>query len=185
MLNFAKACCLCVAMALILALSGAPTHAGLSTNCVAADRSDTSLLLQVKKQKKHKDGQSQNDSGLTECTVVQPGGGGGCKGGFKWVCEKMKSGNKCCGCVANKGSQAAGDDEPKTGTQAQGSDAQDWVDTQNKAEGRFGVGFDAVPPSQTTPQQAPAGQGGENTDNVLWRDYQQTKPQQAPAQGGE
>jgi hypothetical protein len=118
MLNFAKACCLCVAIALILAFSGAPTHAGLSTNCVAADGNDTSLLLQVKKQKKHKDGQSQNDTGLTECTIQQPGSGGGCKGGFKWVCEKLKSGNKCCGCVPHKGSQAAGNDEPEKGTQS-------------------------------------------------------------------
>ena len=150
MLNFAKVCCLYGAIALILALSGAPAHAGLSTNCVAADRNDTSLLLQVKKQKKHKDGQSQNDTGLTECTIVQPAGGGGCKTGFKYVCDKIKSGNKCCGCAPNKGSQAAEGDEPKQGTQAQGTDAaQDWVDTQNKAEGRFGVGFDAVP--QTTP----------------------------------
>ena len=66
MLNFAKVCCLWVAVALILAVSGAPAHAGLSTNCVAADRNDTSLLLQVKKQKKHKDGQSQNDTGFDD-----------------------------------------------------------------------------------------------------------------------
>ena len=75
MLNFAKICCLCVAIALILAFSVAAAGAFLSTNGVAADRSDASLLLQVKKQKKHHDGQSQNDSGLTECTIVQPGGG--------------------------------------------------------------------------------------------------------------
>ena len=45
---------------------------------------------------------------LSECTIVQPGGGGGCKTGLKWVCEKMKSGNKCCGCVPdkNKGTSA-------------------------------------------------------------------------------
>jgi hypothetical protein len=146
MLNFAKCCCLSGAIALILALNDAPSRAaGLSTNCVASDGSHTSLLLQVKKQKKHHDGQSQNDTGLTECTIVQPGGGGGCKGGFKWVCEKVKSGNKCCGCVPNKDSQASGNNQPEKST------AQDWVDTQNKAEGRFGVGFDAVPPTQTTP----------------------------------
>ena len=107
MMNFAKVCCLYGAIALILALSGAPADAFLSTNCVAADRSDASLLLQVKKQKKHHDGQSQNDSGLTECTVVQSGGGGGCKTGFKYVCEKMKSGNKCCGCVADNNAKQA------------------------------------------------------------------------------
>jgi hypothetical protein len=107
MLNFAKVCCLCVTIALILAFSVEPADAFLSTNCVATHGSDTSLLLQVKKQKKHHDGQSQDDSGLTECTIVQPGGGGGCKGGFKYVCEKMKSGNKCCGCVADKNAKQA------------------------------------------------------------------------------
>jgi hypothetical protein len=121
---------------------------------VAAGRSDTSLLLRVKKQKKHRDGQSQDDSGLTECTIVQPGGGGGCKTGFKYVCEKLKSGNKCCGCVPHNGSQATGN-----------GSAQDQVDTQNKADGRFGVDFDTVPPAQTTPQQAPAQGGAGKTDS--------------------
>jgi hypothetical protein len=115
MLNFAKVCCLCGAIALILAFSGDPAHAGLSTNCVAADRSDTSLLLQVKKQKKHHDGQSQNDTGLTECTIVQPGGGGGCKTGFKYVCEKLKSGNKCCGCVADQSKGTSAGQSAPTG----------------------------------------------------------------------
>jgi hypothetical protein len=155
MLNFAKVCCLCVTIALILAFSVAPAGAFLSTNGVAADRSDTSLLLQVKKQKKHHDGQSQNDSGLTECTIVQPGGGGGCKTGLKWVCEKMNNGNKCCGCVADQNAA-------KQAPAGQSGDNNDvlWGDYK-----------------QTKPQQAPA-QGGEDQDNVLWGDYKQTKPQQ-------
>jgi hypothetical protein len=41
----ARQCCSQSAAA-IIAFSGASTHAGLSTNCVAADGSDTSLLLQ-------------------------------------------------------------------------------------------------------------------------------------------
>jgi hypothetical protein len=41
------------------------------------------------------------ESGLTECTIEAEGGGGGCKKGFKRVCEKMKSGKKCCGCVTD------------------------------------------------------------------------------------
>jgi hypothetical protein len=45
------------------------------------------------------------DAGLTECTIQAPGGGGGCKSGFKRVCEKLKSGKKCCGCVADKNAQ--------------------------------------------------------------------------------
>jgi len=52
--------------------------------------------------KKAKDG----DSELTECTIQQGPGGGGCTTGFKHVCEKLKSGKKCCGCVADKNAQA-------------------------------------------------------------------------------
>ena len=36
--------------------------------------------------------------------------GGGCKGGFKYVCEKLKSGKKCCGCVADKNAKAGAGD---------------------------------------------------------------------------
>jgi hypothetical protein len=43
-------------------------------------------------------------SGLSECTIQQPGSGGGCKNG-KWVCEKLKSGKKCCGCVSDPNSK--------------------------------------------------------------------------------
>jgi hypothetical protein len=162
MLNFAKVCCITGALALVLAASGT-VHAGLTTNGVAADVSNTSLLVKVdNKKKKHKDGQSQNSSGLTDCTIVSPGGGGGCKTGFKYVCEKMKSGNKCCGCVADKHAKQApaqtdqkaddnvlwGDYQTKPQQAPEKGSAQDQVDTQNKAEGRFGVGFDPVSPAQ-------------------------------------
>lgn len=53
----------------------------------------------------HKKGKNKNtddDAGLSECTIQGANSGGGCKGGFKWVCEKMKSGKKCCGCVVDK-----------------------------------------------------------------------------------
>ena len=50
------------------------------------------------KSKKHKG----DDSGLTECSILQPGEGGGCTTGLKWTCEKLKSGKKCCGCVPDK-----------------------------------------------------------------------------------
>jgi hypothetical protein len=84
----------------------------------------------------------------------------------------MKSGNKCCGCVADKNAKQApaqagqggvnnenvlwGDyfqvdpqQAPAQGNQDAGTDAaKDWVDTQNKAEGRYGVGYDAVTPDQ-------------------------------------
>ena len=79
-------------IALILAFGGAPAHAGLSTNCVAADGGATSLLVQVKdkkgKKNKHGDdhnGRQSHDDGLTECTIQSPGSGGGCKSGFNYV----------------------------------------------------------------------------------------------------
>jgi hypothetical protein len=56
-----------------------------------------------------------DEAELTECTIQQPGGGGGCKVGFKRVCEKMKSGKKCCGCVPDKNAEppeAKAEDQP-------------------------------------------------------------------------
>ncbi len=61
------------------------------------------LFVEVKnKQNKNKGGVNQDDTALSECTIIQPGGGGGCTVGLKWVCQTMKSGNKCCGCVVDK-----------------------------------------------------------------------------------
>jgi len=54
---------------------------------------------------KGKNDKKKDDAELTECTILQPGGGGGCKTGLKWVCEKLKSGKKCCGCVPDKSAQ--------------------------------------------------------------------------------
>lgn len=51
-----------------------------------------------KKKKKNND----DDTGLSECTIQGANSGGGCKGGLKYVCEKLKSGKKCCGCVVDK-----------------------------------------------------------------------------------
>ncbi len=66
-----------------------------------------------KDDEKHKDGdhkkekkKGKKDSGLTECTIQGPNSGGGCKGGFKRVCEKLKSGKKCCGCVPDETAKA-------------------------------------------------------------------------------
>ena len=59
---------------------------------------------------------NDDDAGLSECTIQGAGGGGGCKGGFKYVCEKMKSGKKCCGCVADKSQgTSAGQSAPSGG----------------------------------------------------------------------
>jgi hypothetical protein len=58
-------------------------------------------------------GTTGKDSGLGECTIQQPGSGGGCKTGFKRVCEKLKSGKKCCGCVPDPKSKPDPKPEPK------------------------------------------------------------------------
>ena len=55
------------------------------------------------------DNDDANDTGLTECKIQQPGSGGGCGTGFKQVCEKMKSGKKCCDCVPDPNAEPAGD----------------------------------------------------------------------------
>ena len=103
MLNLAQVgSVLCVA-SLVLAFSGGVADAGLSANCVATGGSTTPLLSLIKKKKqKHGGDDGGGQSELSECTIQSPGGGGGCKGGFKYVCEKMKSGKKCCGCVPDK-----------------------------------------------------------------------------------
>jgi hypothetical protein len=56
----------------------------------------------------HKHKKKTKDTGdeLTECTIQQGPGGGGCVTGFKHVCEKLKNGKKCCGCVPDKSAQA-------------------------------------------------------------------------------
>jgi hypothetical protein len=58
-------------------------------------------------------GKGKQDTGLSECTIQTPNSGGGCKTGFKRVCEKMKSGKQCCGCVADKSVPGGGNEPPK------------------------------------------------------------------------
>ena len=70
-----------------------------------------------KEEKKNSDDNknSDDDTGLTDCTIQQPGGGGGCVTGLKYVCEKLKNGKKCCGCVVDKNAPAPkkADDKPQ------------------------------------------------------------------------
>ena len=60
------------------------------------------------KKKKNND----DDTGLSECTIQGANSGGGCKGGFKYVCEKLKSGKKCCGCVVDPNAKPANKPAP-------------------------------------------------------------------------
>lgn len=51
--------------------------------------------------KKNKDDGGQ----LEQCTIVKSGGMG-CVAPLKLVCQKMKNGQKCCGCVGEKATKA-------------------------------------------------------------------------------
>jgi hypothetical protein len=76
MLNLAQVGSVLCAVSLVLAFSGGVADAGLSANCVAADRSTTSLLLLVKKKKQNHGGDDGGgQSELSECTIQSAGGG--------------------------------------------------------------------------------------------------------------
>jgi hypothetical protein len=64
--------------------------------------------------KKNKD----KDSGLTECSIQTSSGGIACAAPLKRVCEKMKNGQKCCGCVGDKNAETQQPDQ-KTQQQTQ------------------------------------------------------------------
>ncbi len=111
-----QACIVLAISGLVLGIGGRPGHAGWGDAGLNLTLGASSPVVSIKKHKNDDDDDQGNnedhhhgknkknndDAGLSECTIQQPGGGGGCKGGFKWVCEKMKSGNKCCGCVPDK-----------------------------------------------------------------------------------
>jgi hypothetical protein len=63
-----------------------------------------------KKKNKHKADDTDSDSGLTQCTMQNIG----CSVGFKHVCEKLKNGKKCCGCVPDKNASST---QSSTGTE--------------------------------------------------------------------
>jgi hypothetical protein len=54
----------------------------------------------------HKKKNKDNGAQLEQCTIVKSGGMG-CVAPQKLVCQKMKNGQKCCGCVGDKPSGAA------------------------------------------------------------------------------
>ena len=110
-----QACIVLAISGLVLGIGGRTTQAGWSDAGSNLTAGASSPVVSIKKHKNDNDDDDNNnnhhgkvkknndgDAGLSECTIIQPGGGGGCKTGLKWVCEKMKSGNKCCGCVPDK-----------------------------------------------------------------------------------
>ena len=132
-----KQACIAVAIsALVFGFGARPGQAGWSDAGSSLTLGASTQLISVKKNKNHDDDDddddhdhgkgnkkknSDDDAGLSECTIQQSGGGGGCKGGFKRVCEKMKSGKKCCGCVPDKAGTSAGKTAPPAGADTGGT----------------------------------------------------------------
>ncbi len=79
---------------------------------------------------------NDDDSGLTECTIQGANSGGGCKGGFKYVCEKMKSGKKCCGCVVDKNAKSVDQPQKSTWKCTDAAGVSQESDAENAAEAR-------------------------------------------------
>jgi hypothetical protein len=50
----------------------------------------------------HKKKNKDNGAQLEQCTIQSAGSGMGCVAPLKLKCEKMKNGQKCCGCVGDK-----------------------------------------------------------------------------------
>lgn len=125
-----KQACIAIAIsALVLGFGGRLSQAGLSHAGSSLTKGAFSPVILVKKNKKHDDDDDDDDhhgkgkknktnddtSELSECTIQGANSGGGCKNG-KWVCEKMKSGKKCCGCVPDKSKgTSAGQSAPSDG----------------------------------------------------------------------
>jgi hypothetical protein len=76
------------------------SQAGWSGLSLTSARDASSPVISVKKKKHHDDDNA--DNGLEQCTIVSKGGGMGCVAPQKLVCQKMKNGQKCCGCVGDK-----------------------------------------------------------------------------------
>ncbi|HZP07738.1 hypothetical protein [Methyloceanibacter sp.] len=60
----------------------------------------------------HKKKNKDNDAQLEQCTIVKSGGMG-CVAPQKLLCQKMKNGKKCCGCVGEKNAKEAPKETPK------------------------------------------------------------------------
>ena len=65
----------------------------------------------------HKNTNQDSGAELTQCTIVGPHDAFSCSG-QKRVCQKLKNGKKCCGCVGDENAKASQPDKPTTQGQA-------------------------------------------------------------------
>ena len=115
-----QACIVLAISGLVLGLGARHGQAGWSDARSNLTLAASSPVVSIKKHKNDDDDDQGNnedhhhgknkknndDTGLSECTIQGSNSGGSCKGGFKYVCEKLKSGKKCCGCVVDKNAPA-------------------------------------------------------------------------------
>ena len=78
---------------------GGLSQAGWSGLGLTSAHDASSLVISVKKHKHQDDDADDDDNGLEQCTIQKPKSGMGCVAPAKLVCQKMKNGKKCCGCV--------------------------------------------------------------------------------------
>ena len=108
------------------------------------------ILLLVSGAKADHHNKNKDSDALTQCTIESSGGGGGCVSGLKRVCQKLKNGDKCCGCVPDKNAKASQPGKVTTESDQGSKDAK----------------------TTTAPSTANTNQ------NVLWGDYMLLKKQQ-------
>jgi hypothetical protein len=122
--------CLCLSIcALAFFLGAGLSSAGWNRLGLTSAQDASSLVISIKKNKHHDDDDDNDndddhhqgnkkhndeDSGLESCTIQSSKGGGGCVAPLKYVCEKLKNGKKCCGCVGDKNAKTQ---TPQTQTQ--------------------------------------------------------------------
>ena len=108
--------CLVISIcALAFFLGAGLSRAGWSTLGLTSAPNASSLVISIKKNKNQDDDDDNDDdhhhgkkkhndedTGLEQCTIQSSKGGGGCTAPLKYVCEKLKNGKKCCGCVGDK-----------------------------------------------------------------------------------
>jgi hypothetical protein len=118
-----RICLVLSVCALAFFLVGGLSQAGWSGLGLTSAHDASSLVISVKKHKHHNDDEDDagDDNSLEQCTIQKPGSGMGCAAPLKLKCEKMKNGQKCCGCVGDKNAKTQQPPEktaqPQTKTQ--------------------------------------------------------------------
>ncbi len=97
-----RICLVLSVCALAFFLGRGLSQAGWSGLGLTRAHDASSLIIAVKKHKHQDNTDDDADNGLEQCTIQKPGSGMGCVAPLELKCQKMKNGQKCCGCVGDK-----------------------------------------------------------------------------------